>query len=126
MKTLTTVSAAIELGAGLALASFPSALVKLLLGVPLDAPVAVLLGRLAGAALLALGIACWLARADAASRAARGVVAAMLIYNLSAVAVFLFAGFGPKLVGLALWPAIILHAVMAGWCLVSLRRGQPS
>lgn len=109
-----------------ALASFPSALVKLLLGVPLEAPVAALLGRLAGAALLALGIACWLARADAASRAARGVVAAMLLYNLVAVAVFLFAGLGSKLVGLALWPATILHAVMAGWCLVSLRRGQPA
>ena len=59
MKNLLTVSAVIELGAGLALLAFPSAAVKLLFGSPLDTPAGVALGRLAGAALLTLGIACW-------------------------------------------------------------------
>src|SRR5208337_1085383 len=99
MKILLAATAAIELGAGLALMCFPSAAVALLLGSPLDAPAAVTLGRLAGVALFALGLACWLARGDAPSRAARGLVAAMVVYNLGAVALFAFAGIGLGLRG---------------------------
>jgi len=122
MKTLCTASALIEAGAGVALMAVPSVVVKLLLGSPLDAPVAVMTGRLTGAALFALAIGCWLARGDARNRAARGLVAAMLFYNVAAVAVFLFAGLGAKLIGIALWPAAILHAAMAIWCVVSLAK----
>jgi len=122
VKTLCTASAVIEAGAGVALMAVPSVLAKLLFGSPLDAPVAVMTGRLAGAALFTLAVGCWLARSDARSRAARGLVAAMLFYNIAAVAVFLFAAFGPKLIGIALWPAVILHAAMAGWSVVSLAK----
>jgi hypothetical protein len=116
MKTLHTVSAVIELGAGLALLVFPSAVVNLLLGSPLDAPAAVALGRLTGAALLALGVACWLARGDTPGCAARGLVVAMLVYNIGAVVVLGVAGVQLPTTGIALWPAVILHAVMAAWC----------
>jgi hypothetical protein len=117
MKSLHTATAVIEAGAGLALGICPSAVVTLLLGSPLDMPAAVLLGRLAGAALLALGVACWLARGDAESRAARGLVAGMVVYNLGAVVLFVFAGFGLGMHGVALWPAVVLHAGMTVWCL---------
>ena len=120
MKILHLVTALIEVGAGLALLGFPSEAVKLLLGSPLDSAAASALGRVAGAALFALGIACGLASGDTQNRAARGLVAAMTFYNLAAVAVFLFAGLGAKLAGVALWPAIILHAAMAVWCLSCL------
>jgi hypothetical protein len=115
------VSAVIELGAGLALLAFPSAVVKLLLGSPLDAPAAIALGRLTGAALLALGVACWLASSDTKSRAARGLVVAMLVYNVGAVVVLVAAFFGSHLVGIALWVAVMLHAVMASWCVTSIK-----
>jgi hypothetical protein len=121
MKNLQTVTALIEAGAGLALGCFPSAAVALLLGSPLDSPAAVILGRVAGAALLALGVACWLARGDAQSRAARGLVAAMVVYNFAAVALFVFAGIGLGLYGVALWPAVVLHAAMGVWCIACLR-----
>jgi hypothetical protein len=78
VKTLHTVTAIIELGAGLALLSFPSTTTVVLLGSPLNTPVALTLARVCGAALLSLGIACWLARGDTQNRAARGLVAAML------------------------------------------------
>jgi hypothetical protein len=39
----------------------------------------------AGLALLALGVASWLASYDEQSRTARGVIAAMVLYNLGAV-----------------------------------------
>jgi hypothetical protein len=123
MKMLLTVTALIELGAGAILMSFPAAAVKLLLDSPLDSPAGVILGRIAGSALCALGIGCWLARGVPRGPAAGGLVAGMLFYNVAAVALFAFAGLGPKLVGVALWPAVILHAAMAGWCVASLRCG---
>jgi len=106
-----------------ALMVVPSVVVRLLLGSPLDTSAAVILGRVAGVALFALGVACWLARDDAQSRAARGLVAAMLLYNVATVAVLAFAGIGFGLHGAALWPAVVLHAVMAVWCVACLRRG---
>jgi hypothetical protein len=122
MKSLHTLTAVIELGAGLALLSFPSATVALLVGAPLEAAPALTAARVGGAGLLALGVACWLARGDTQSDAGRGLIAAMLIYNVAAVVVLAFAGIGFGLYGVALWPAVILHAVMAVWCFQWLRR----
>jgi|SRR5882672_4180091 len=120
MKTLLTASAVIELGAGLALLSCPSATAELLIGAPLEATAAVSVARVAGAGLLALGIACWLARVDTQSRAARGLIAAMVSYNVATVAVLAYAAIGYGLRGVALWPALMLHAAMAAWCVTSL------
>ena len=122
MNRLLKLTAIIEAATGLALLVVPSVVVQLLLGSPLDTSAAVTLGRVAGAALLALGVACWLAHCDEQSRAARGLVAAMLLYNISVAAVLAFAGLGLGLHGIALWPAVILHAVMAVWCIACLRR----
>ena len=122
MKTPYPVTALIELGAGLALLCCPSATVMLLVGSPLETSAAVTLGRVAGAALSSLGVACWLARDDTQSRAARGLVVAMLIYNIAATAVLAFAGIGLGLHGVALWPAVVLHAAMGVWCGACLRR----
>ena len=122
MKTLQTVTAVIEMGAGLALLCFPSTTVALLLGSPLDTPTALTVARVGGAGLLSLGVACWLARGDTQSRATRGLVAAMLLYDVAAVAILAFAGIGFGLHGVALWPAVLLHAVMTVWCVTCLRR----
>ncbi len=123
MKPLLKLTGIIETATGLGLMAVPSVVVRLLLGSPLDTSAAVMLGRVAGAALLALGVACWLARDDTQSRAARGLVVAMLMYNIPATAVFAFAGIGLGLQGVMLWPAVVLHAAMAVWCIVCLRRG---
>jgi hypothetical protein len=123
MKRLLIVTALIELGAGLALLCCPSATVGLLLGSPLEAPAAVVLGRVAGTALFALGIACWCARYDTQSHARRGLVSAMVLYNLGAVVILGSAGI--QLRGIALWPAVVAHAVMTVWCIVCLLRKPP-
>ncbi len=124
MKNLLTVSAVIELGAGAALLCCPSVTVVLLLGSGLEASVAVTLGRVAGAALLALGAACWFARDDG-SLAVKALVRAMVLYNLAVAAILAIAGISLRLVGIALWPAVVLHTAMTAWCLVSLQR-KPS
>ena len=121
MKRFLTLTAIIEAATGLALIAVPAIVVRLLLGAEISGA-SVPLGRVAGAALLALGVACWLARGDTPSRAARGLVVAMLMYNLLATAVLAFAGIGLGLHGVALWPAVVLHAAMAVWCAVCLRR----
>ena len=122
MSRLLKLTAIIETATGLGLMATPSVVVRLLLGSPLDTSAAVMLARVAGAALLALGVACWLARDDTQSRAARGLVVAMLMYNIPATAVLAFAGIGLGLHGVALWPAVVLHAAMGVWCGACLRR----
>ncbi len=122
MKTLHTVTAVIELGAGLALLCCPSATVALLVGAPLEAPAALTVARVGGAALLTLGVACWLARGDTQSRAARGLIASMVLYNFGAVVILGAAGIRSQPVGVALWPAVVLHAAMTGWCVTRLLR----
>jgi hypothetical protein len=94
MNALYTLTAVIELGAGLALLCFPSSTVALLAGAPLGIAPALTVARVGGAGLLALGVACWLARGDTQSRAAKGLIAAMLLYNIAAVGVLAFAGLG--------------------------------
>jgi hypothetical protein len=125
LKALHTVTALIELGAGLALLCFPSATVTLLVGAPLETSAALTVARVGGAALLALGVACWLARRDAESEAARGLVTAMVLYDVAAVAVLAFAGLGFRLHSVGLWPAVFLHAVMTVWCVACLRQKSP-
>ncbi len=122
-RKLLIVTAFAEAGVGLALLLSPPLVARLLLGVSLDAPAALVVGRIAGAALLSLGGACWLARGDGPS-ARRGLVAAMLLYNCIAAAVLAHAGAGVRLVGVLMWPAVALHAVLAVWCIASLRSGR--
>jgi hypothetical protein len=121
MKRLLKLTALIEVPTGLGLMAVPVIVVRLLLGADISGA-SIPLGRVAGAALLALGVACWLAQYDAQSCAARGLVSAMVLYNLGAVVILGAAGIRSQLVGIALWPAVILHAVMAVWCVTSLLR----
>jgi len=117
---LLAVTALAETPVGLMLLLSPSLVARLLLGASLDLPAASIAGRIAGAALLSLSAACWLARADGPSRARRGLVAAMLLYNCAATAVLAHAGAGVGLVGVLMWPAVALHAGLAVWCTASL------
>lgn len=128
IKALLVVTAVVEAATGLALALSPSVVVSLLLGSPLDTDTGLLVGRLAGAALLALGLACWLARPVEQRRAAAGLIAPMLLYNAAAVGLLAYARIGVGLSGIGLWPAVLLHGALAVWCFACLRdkRVQPA
>jgi hypothetical protein len=121
MKTLLIVTAAIEVSAGLTLSLMPSLAASLLLGFPLGTPTASVIARLAGVALLALGVGCWLGHLDGGGRAAKALVGAMLFYNAGTVALLTYARFVLALFADLLWPAILLHAAMCIWCVTSLR-----
>jgi hypothetical protein len=123
IANLLILTALAEAPLGITLLVTPSLVTGLLLGVSLDSPAALVVGRVAGVALLALGLACWLTRDDARSRAARGLVAALLLYNGATIALLLHAGTGLQLAGVLLWPAVGVHAALAALCVACLRRG---
>jgi hypothetical protein len=93
---------------------------RLLFTTQLDTPTAVIVGRVAGIALLSLLIACWVVRNDVQSLVARGLVAGMLLYSAGVVALLLAAGMAPGLTGILLRPALAVRAAMAVWCVVCL------
>ncbi len=107
---LLTFSAAVECATGLALMVAPSLVVRLLLGAELSYAAAIALGRVAGFALLALGLAVWPGRnADVTPAALR----AMLSYNSLTALFLLYLGLAGESFGPLLWPAVALHGVIA-------------
>ena len=101
MRKLLTFAAVFEAATGLALLIVPSLVGRLLLGAELiDAlPVA----RVAGIALIALGVCCW-----PGSTALCG----MLTYSAGVTVYLAYIGFSGNWVGKLLWPAVVLHAVL--------------
>jgi hypothetical protein len=121
MKMLLIATAFIEVGAGLAMLLLPSQAASLLFGSSLGTPTALVVGRLAGVALLTLGVGCWLGRGEEKSRTGNALVGAMLLYNAAAVALISYARIGLGLIAVLLWPVVLLHAVMTVWCVSCLQ-----
>jgi hypothetical protein len=110
MNKLLDVAAAIEAATGLALMIYPPILSRLLLGEDVFGA-GIALGRIAGFALLALGLACWpgIKPLDRNTPALR----ALLLYNLLATLYLAYLGIRGRPVGSLLWPAVALHCVLS-------------
>jgi hypothetical protein len=118
-RQLLTIAALAECLAGVALMVTPGAGVTLLLGAEAGA-VGSMVGRIAGVALLALGIACWGARADPGGAAQTGTLRAITIYNAGAgLLLIAFVATG-KASGVAVWIAGMLHLALAAGFAASL------
>ena len=115
-RMLFATAAFIEVGGALALVGLPALGIWLLLGVRGPSPEALIAGRVCGAAMLAIGVACWFARDDRGSPSQRGLLWAMLVYNIGVCAVLAFAGLVSQMAGVGLWPVVALHGVMTIWC----------
>ncbi len=48
----------------------------------------------------------------------------MVLYNFGLAFILAAAGIGSHLVGVALWPAVVLHAAMTVWCIMILLSGK--
>lgn len=102
MKWALAVAAVGEAVTGVAMLVAPSLVGRLLLGEEL-AGVAVTVARVVGIALIALAIACWPGKA----------LTGMLTYS-AAVALYLaYLGLAGGPTGILLWPAFVLHAILA-------------
>jgi hypothetical protein len=119
-RPLFIATALIEVGVGLALIVSPAWTASILIGGTFDTAADAVVGRVAGAALLALALVSWLARNEDYSGAATGIVWGLLLYNAGAGAVLAYAGIGLRLSGIGLWSAVALHVAMAVWCLAVL------
>jgi hypothetical protein len=82
-RTLLTIAAALECAAGAALVFLPALTISLLLGVESHVD-GLMVARVGGVAIFALGIACWWARRDAGGAALTGTLNAITIYNWGA------------------------------------------
>jgi hypothetical protein len=118
LANILTIGSVLETGVGLALLVDPSALASLLLQSPLGGP-GVVIARLAGGGLLALGIACWYARGAPLTPAGLGVSRAFLAYNLVACAILALAR-PPFPGGLVALGASVFHGLLAAALLTVL------
>lgn len=105
MKTLLALAAVGEAATGVVLLAYPPIVVRLLFGVEIVGT-GIVMSRVAGVALIALGAACW--PGSSPSRALR----AMLCYSLSATLYLAYLGIRGEWVGSLLWPAVAIHAVL--------------
>ena len=100
----------LEIVVGALFLTMPDVLCLLLFGAKPEA-IGIPLGRFAGIALVALGIACLPSR-DAGSR--RHVVLGLFAFNGGVALLFAGVGVASALHGFLLWPAVILHTIIAG------------
>jgi hypothetical protein len=89
---------------GLASLIVPSLVGQLLLGEHLT-DVAIPMARVAGIALMALGIACW----------PGGPLVGMLTYSASITLYLSYLGFAGGLTGVLLWWAVALHVILTAF-----------
>ena len=112
-----------EVATGLALIFKPALVVKLLLGVDASG-MEMVIARCFGIGLFGLSLACWpdTQKSVSTTAAFRG----MLIYNVLIAAYLAYLGAVGHVGGLLLWPAVVLHAVVAGIMIRSMRIKAPT
>jgi hypothetical protein len=101
MKGVLVFAAVSEAATGAALLIVPSLVGQLLLGAELTG-IAVPVARVAGIALIALGIACWPGTP----------LVGMLTYSAAVTLYLAYLGFAGGMNGVLLWPAVILHVIL--------------
>jgi hypothetical protein len=99
-------AAAAEAGTGLLLLAWPSLVVRLLFGADISG-IGVVMSRIAGIALIGLGVSCW------PGKSTFQPLNGMLIYSTLAMLYFVSVGVRGEAVGLLLWPAVVIHAVLS-------------
>jgi hypothetical protein len=105
LKKLLTLAAIGEAATGLALLVVPSLVGRLLFGAEFSGA-SVVIGRVTGIALIALGVACW------PGTDTRQASYGMVTYSVLAMLYLTYIGVRGEWVGLLLWPAVVLHAVL--------------
>src|SRR5271169_632717 len=111
-KNVLPLSAAAEAGTGLLLLAWPPIVVRLLFGAEISGE-GVIMSRIAGIALIGLGVACWL------GNSARQALNGMLTYIALAMLYLSYIGVRGEAVGVLLWPAVVAHVVLVALLVVA-------
>jgi len=120
MKRVLSIAAVSEAATGAGLLIVPTLIVRLLLGVELSGA-SIVIARMTGIALIALGTACWSGRMNPF----RG----MLIYNAVTAAYLTWVVVQRDWVGPLLLPVVLLHVLMTillvgSWIMSKKTAGQ--
>jgi hypothetical protein len=102
MSKVLIFAAVAEALTGLALLFVPSIVGQLLLGQEF-ADVTIPVARVAGAALIALGIGCW----------PGPPLSGMLLYSATVAVYLACVGFAGGMTGILLWPAVLIHLILS-------------
>jgi len=121
LRLLLTLSGGLEILAGLLALITPATVMAALLGGAVDG-ITVVLARLFGAGVFALGLACLKARNDVGSPAGLAVSLGITSYNVLAAVVLLWTAAESGLGGLLLWGAGIGHAALGALFVAALTR----
>jgi hypothetical protein len=113
MKRAIILAAVGEAATGVALLIVPSLVGRLLLGMELTG-VAVPVARVAGIALIGLGVACWPGTP----------LIGMLTYSAAVTLYLAYIGFVGGLTGILLWPAVVLHVILTALLTRALAKGK--
>ena len=105
MRTVLKLAAAAEAATGIFLMAYPPIVVRLLFGADI-AGVGEMVSRVAGIALIGLGVACW------PTGSTRTSLHGMLTYGVLATLYLAYVGIRGEAVGVLLWPAVVAHVIL--------------
>ncbi len=109
IKKILALTSVAEAATGVLLIVVPSLVGRLLLGAELTG-VSIPVARVAGIALIALGVGCF---------PGSSVLRGMLAYNVLATLYLLYLGIRGEWVGLLLWPTVVLHAILTTFLILA-------
>jgi len=123
VKAFFVATSLLEVSAGLGFLVMPTLAIELLFGASGESAVVLVVGRIAGAALVSLGIASGMSSGGSASRSTTGLLLAMLFYNVGVALILSDAGILRGASGILLWPEVAAHVVMSVWNITCLWAG---
>jgi hypothetical protein len=112
VRNVLAFAAVAEIATGVTLLLAPSLVGKFLFGMELVG-LAMTVARVAGIALIGLGVACWPGTP----------LLGMVIYSVMAALLLSFVGLSGGASGMLLWPAVIAHGVLTALLSRGLIRG---
>lgn len=116
MRRFLVVTGVFEVLSGLGLAATPHLAAELLAAAgDFTDPAALLLARVGGLALIAIGIACLAAQHAEGGAGLRGLLTGLLFYNVTALVLLTHAALTLATPGPVLWPAVAAHALLSVW-----------
>jgi len=104
-KYVLALAALAEAGTGVILVAYPPIVVRLLFGAEVSGA-GLIMSRIAGIALIGLGVACW------PGNSAIQQLYGMLTYSTLAMMYLIYIGVRGEAAGVLLWPAVVAHVVL--------------
>lgn len=121
MKLLLKSTSIIEGLTGLAIIFIPNILTNLLLGLSMNEVSGLILSMVAGVALLAIAIVCWLVSEQENSLA---VVKGLMFYNIAVVGIVLYSAIHFYVYNTLFFTIAGFHFIYGTWCLIVVRKSN--